>query len=95
VKIRGTCRRDGRDFHVDQVIESGGSCPWDGEPFSADYAVTLVNALREIQVHGSALETALQQVAALAPPFTLDSETVLSDIRASLGRLERNVVSAG
>ena len=45
MKIRGTCKRDGRDFMVEQVIASGGACPWDGEPFQPDYAVTLVNAL--------------------------------------------------
>jgi hypothetical protein len=94
VKILGTCKRDGRDFLVNQVIDAGGKCPWDGEPFSADYAVTLVNALREVQEHGSALEAALQQLADLAPAFTLDPETVLSDVRTSLERLQRNVVSA-
>jgi hypothetical protein len=95
VKIRGTCKRDGRDFMVDQVIDAGGTCPWDGEPFSADYAVTLVNALREAQRHGSALESSLQQIADLAPAFSLDSETVLGDLRGSLERLQRSVVNAG
>lgn len=95
MKIRGTCRRDGRDFMVDQVVDAGGTCPWDGEPFSADYAVTLVNALREAQRHGSALESSLQQIADLAPAFTLDPETVLAELRLSLGRIQRNVVTAG
>ena len=47
MKIKGTCRRDGREILADQVIASGGECPWDGEPFNADYAVTLVDALRD------------------------------------------------
>jgi hypothetical protein len=94
VKIRGTCKRDGREFLVDQVIDAGGECPWDGEPFNADYAVTLVNALREAQEHGSVLEAALQQIADLAPAFTLDPDSILSDMRLSLDRLQRNVVNA-
>ena len=45
VKIKGTCRRDGREFLVEQVVEHGGECPWDGEPFNADYAAMLVETL--------------------------------------------------
>ena len=95
MKIRGTCKRDGREFLADQVIASGGECPWDGEPFNADYAVTLVNALRGAQEHGSALEQSLQQLADLAPAFTLDVDSVLGNLRTSLGRLQQNVVKTG
>jgi hypothetical protein len=45
VKIKGTCRRCGREFFVEQVRENGGLCPWDGKPFQADYAAVLVDAL--------------------------------------------------
>jgi hypothetical protein len=95
VKIKGTCRRDGREILADQVIASGGECPWDGEPFNADYAVTLVDALRDAQAAGSALELALDSIADLMPAFTIDRESVLGDLRASLDRLERNVVRRG
>lgn len=95
MKIKGTCRRDGREFLADQAIASGGACPWDGEPFNADYAVTLVDALRDAQAAGSALELAIDAIADLAPAFTLDRESVLGDLRASLDRLERNVVRRG
>lgn len=95
MKIKGTCRRDGREFLADQAIASGGKCPWDGEPFNADYAVTLVDALRDAQMAGSALELAIDSIADLMPAFTLDRESIFGDLRASLDRLERNVVRRG
>ena len=95
MKIRGTCKRDERDFMVEQVIASGGECPWDGEPFNADYAVTLVDALRDAEAAGSALELAMDAIADLMPAFTLDRESIFGNIRASLDRLERNVVRRG
>lgn len=95
MKIKGTCKRDGRSFMVEQVVLDGGTCPVDGEPFAPDYAVTLVNALRDAEEAGSRLEEALEQVADLRPTFTLDAETVLADLRRSLGRLEQNLVRQG
>jgi hypothetical protein len=95
VKIKGTCKRDGRDFMIDQVVQSGGTCPWDGEPFNPDYAVTLVNALREAEEAGTKLEEALEQVADLTPDFVLDSATVLDNLSRSLDRLKQNLVKQG
>jgi hypothetical protein len=57
--------------------------------------VTLVDALRDAEVAGSALEVALETLADLSPAFTLDRETILGNMRASLDRLERNVVRRG
>lgn len=93
MKIKGTCRRDGREFMVEQVVESGGECPWDGEPFSADYAVTLVNALVDAEEAGTKLELALAQLADLQPAFTLDAASVLGSIRGSIDRLEQHLVA--
>jgi hypothetical protein len=95
VKIKGTCKRDGRDFLVEQVTETGGECPWDGEPFNADYAVTLVNALRDAEEAGSRLEQALGQVADLHPAFTLDAGSIVGPLRASIDRLEQNLITQG
>jgi hypothetical protein len=95
VKIKGTCKRDGRDFMAEQVIAGGGACPWDGEPFQADYAVTLVNALRDAEEAGSVLEQALEQIADLAPEFTVDADSVLASLRTSLGRIGQNLVKQG
>jgi hypothetical protein len=95
VKIKGTCKRDGRDFLAEQVVAAGGECPWDGQPFNADYAVVLVEALREAEVAGNALERALETVADLRPAFTLDETSVIGDIKVSLARLRQNLVTQG
>jgi hypothetical protein len=92
VKIKGTCKRDGREFLAEQVIEIGGECPWDGEPFQADYAVTLVNALRDAEEAGSMLEEALTRLADIRPALTLDPDSVLGEVRVQLTRLEQDLV---
>jgi hypothetical protein len=89
VKIKGTCRRDGREFLVEQVIENGGRCPWDGKPFQADYAVVLVDSLRDAEAAGNTLENALEKVADMEPEFMLDIDSVIGRIRDHLERLER------
>jgi hypothetical protein len=95
VKIKGTCKRDDREFMVDQVILSGGACPWDGEPFQADYAVTLVDALADAQAAGTKLEESLEHLADLAPDFALQRESILGDIERSIVRLQQNLVKQG
>ena len=95
MKIKGTCKRDGRDFLVEQVIAAGGECPWDGQPFEADYAVTLVNALREAEEAGSKLEQALEQIASVRPEFILQAESVIGGLRTPLRRLEGDLVQNG
>ncbi len=95
MKIKGTCKRDGRDFMVEQVVAAGGECPWDGEPFNADYAATLVDALERAEVAGSALEEALGTIADLNPEFTLLSDSMIEPLRQQLARLDRRLVRRG
>ena len=95
MKIKGTCKRDGRDFMVEQVVAAGGECPWDGQPFNADYAATLVDALDRAQMAGSALEEALGTIADLSPEFTLLSETLIDPLRQQLARLDRRLARRG
>jgi hypothetical protein len=90
VKIKGTCRRCGRDFLVEQVLENGGLCPWDGKPFRPDYAVVLVDALRDAENAGNTLENALEKIADLQPAFVLHEDSVLAKQRNELERLERS-----
>jgi len=95
VRIKGTCKRCGREFLADQVIENGGLCPWDGQPFAPDYALVLVQALRTAQENGSRLERALEAIADVHPEFTLDASSVVGDQTASITRLERNAIKQG
>jgi hypothetical protein len=95
VKIKGTCKRDGREFLAEQVVAGGGACPWDGEPFQPDYAVTLVNALRDAEEAGTRLEQALEQIADINPEFSLDADSVLASLRSPLERIGRNLVKQG
>ncbi len=95
MKIKGTCKRCDREFLAEQVLASGGACPWDGRPFSADYAATLVENLRQAEEAGSALERALAAVADLAPDFSLDPASVLTEVQEDLRRLSRNLVKQG
>ena len=95
MKIRGTCKRDGREFMVEQVVEAGGECPWDGEPFNADYAATLVDALERAEMAGTVFEEALRTVADLNPEFTLHEASALEPIREQLARLQPRLVRRG
>jgi len=95
VKIKGTCKRDGRDFLVEEVVATGGECPWDGEPFNADYAATLVDALERAEMAGTALEEALRTIADLRPEFTLQETSALEPLREQLARLQARLVRRG
>lgn len=89
MKIEGTCRNCGRGFLVQQAVGTGGHCPWCGIPFESDYAVVLVDALRDAEDAGSTLENALEKIADLEPRFVLDPGSVLDRLREHLERLGR------
>ena len=89
MKIKGTCAYCGREFLAEQIIESGGRCPWDGRSLQPDYAVVLVDALREAEASGNTLENALEKIADVEPMMALDPASVLTTIREHLERLER------
>ena len=84
MKIKGTCQRDNREFLVAQVIDTGGHCPWDGEPFQKDYTANLAELLLQAEVAGSAFEEALEKIAGLDPAFALDEDSVIGRVQAYL-----------
>lgn len=89
MKIKGTCRRCGREFLAEEVVRNGGRCPWDGKPMQADYAAVLVDQLRDAEAAGGTLENALEKIADLQPEFVLEADSVIAELRAHLERLER------
>jgi hypothetical protein len=95
VKIEGTCRECGREVTGDQVIQGGGECPWCGTPFSADYALVVVNAVRDAQDAGTKLERALEALADVAPNVRIEDVSVLGDLRRSLARIDRPAIPQG
>jgi hypothetical protein len=95
MKIKGTCKRCGRDFFFEQAIASGGRCPWDGEPFNADYAVVLVEAMQHAEEAGSRLEQALEDIAAMRPAFSVDASSVQAKTQAAIAALGKNMIAQG
>ena len=95
MKIKGTCKRCGRDVFAEQIIAAGGTCPWDGEPFKADYAVVLVEALREAETAGGRLEAALEEIAALQPALSIEATSVTAGIQAPIAQLSKNLIAQG
>ena len=87
MKIRGTCRRCGRDFLVQQVLDSQGHCPWCGQAFQPQYTAVLVEALQQAEIAGNSLEVALEKLAGMDPALVLDEDSVLGEARAHLERL--------
>lgn len=95
MKIKGTCKRCGREFFFEQAIMSGGRCPWDGEPFNPDYAVVLVESMRAAEEAGSRLEQALEDIAALRPAFAIETSSVTGTISGSIAKLSKNLITQG
>jgi hypothetical protein len=89
VKIRGTCRRCGRDFLVQQVLDSQGHCPWCGQPFQPQYTAVLAEALLQAEAAGNSLENALEKMAGMDPALVLDEDSILGESSAHLERLRQ------
>jgi hypothetical protein len=89
VKVKGTCRNCGREFLVQQVLESEGHCPWCGKAFQPHYTGVLSEALRIAEDAGNTLENALEKVAGMHPAFGLDEDSVLSRIEQHLDEIRR------
>ena len=89
MKIKGVCGRDGREFLVQQVVDSGGHCPWDGLPFQPDYTGSLTEALVQVERAGSALEEALERIVAMEPAFSIEADSMLRRVQVMLDDLGR------
>lgn len=90
MKIRGTCANCGREFLPEQVIDAGGHCPWCGKAFNRDYTSLLVQALRQADLAGDALEAALKDIASIDElAMDVDEESILEPLRDALAAVRR------
>jgi hypothetical protein len=76
-----------REVLVRQIVETGGHCPWDGQAFEKDYTAVLVEALEAAEEAGSVLENAFEKIASIEPAMTVDRDSVLGVVDASLAQL--------
>ena len=91
MRIKGTCTNCGREFMPQQVVESGGHCPWCGKAFDRDYTSLLVQALQHAERAGNEVETALEQIGDLEElAMVIDEESVLEPLRDALRRIRRH-----
>jgi hypothetical protein len=88
MKIKGTCRWCGREFLVQQVLESQGHCPWCGKPFQPHYTAVLADALRLAEDAGNTLESALEKIAGMKPALVLDEKSLLEEIEGHLREIQ-------
>lgn len=90
MKIQGTCANCGREFLPEQVIGAGGHCPWCGKAFNRDYTALLVQALRQADQAGDALEAALKDMASIEElAMDIDEDSVLGPLREALRSIRR------
>ena len=79
----------GREILVQQVLQTGGHCPWDGKAFSKDYTAVLAEALETAESAGNVLENAFEKIDGMDPAFTMDPPSVLGEIQGHIDALNR------
>jgi hypothetical protein len=94
VKIKVIHEVCGREVMVQQILETGGHCPWDGKPFNKDYTANLTEALETAENAGNVLENALEELAGMRPAFSVNRDSLLAVIEAQLERLDRGAPAA-
>lgn len=85
----------GREVLVQQILETGGHCPWDGLPFNRDYTAVLAEALETAQNAGTVLESALEEIVGMSADLSIDRASILGELEAHLDRLDADRVRAG
>jgi hypothetical protein len=95
VKIKVVHDACGREILVQQILESGGHCPWDGKAFNKDYTAVLTEALEAAENAGDVLENALEKIVGMDPAFSIDRDSVLRASAAQIDRLIQRQKRAG
>ena len=86
MKIRVVHTECEREVMVQQILDTGGHCPWVGKAFNKDYTAVLTKALEAAEGAGSVLENALERIVGMDPAFVFAPETVLDEIEGPSGR---------
>jgi hypothetical protein len=87
VKIKGVHSVCGREVLVQQIVDNGGHCPWDGKPFNAEYTALLTDALARAEIAGTVLVEALEAIADMHGDLVLVEESVLAEQTTLLERI--------
>ena len=87
MKIKIVHDECGREMLVQQILEAGGHCPWDGKPFNKDYTAVLAETLERAESAGGVLDNALEKIAAMEPSFKIVRDSVIGPLEAHLERL--------
>ena len=90
MRIKATCRNCERELFPQQIVDSGGHCPWCGRAFNRDYTAMIVRALQEAEAAGDRIQDALEQISEIDDlGLDLDEESVLQPLREALQSIER------
>jgi transcription elongation factor Elf1 len=91
VKIKGTCLNCGRQVLVQQIVDSGGHCPWCGQAFNKDYTSMIVKALVQAEDAGDRFTDALEAMAEIEGlALELDIESIVGPVREALRAMRRH-----
>ena len=91
MKIKGTCQNCGREVLVQQIVDSGGHCPWCGIAFNKDYTSMVVKALVQVEEAGDRLQDGLEALAEIEDlSLTLDAESAVGPLREALRTMRRH-----
>ncbi len=88
MKIKVIHKECGRESLVQQILETQGHCPWDGQAFNRDYTAILTEALETAENAGSVLENALEKIADMEPEMRFDREALIAPLEAHIDRLK-------
>ena len=90
MKIKGTCLNCGREVLVQQIVDSGGHCPWCGKAFNKDYTSMLVKGLVRAEETGNQFQDVLEQVGDIEGlALSLDAESIVSPLREALRAMRK------
>lgn len=91
MKIKGTCLNCGRDVLVQQIVDSGGHCPWCAQAFHKDYTSMIVRALVQAEEAGDRFQDALQALAEIEGlGLSLDVESIVGSVREALRTMRKH-----